>query len=169
MSSEIRLVLAAPTQRDITLITTLRRECGWFEDLVPTWFQQSQEGTRRLFFIVDAANVTSDEPIGMISLLLDSAKEPDMASFSTKTGMVQALFVRPEFEGRGVGKLAMRLLEEYAIQSHGIERLTLVTTSGSAKTMGFYARQGYYEFKARVPPPTDWTDALDACFMKNLK
>ncbi|HUL62901.1 MAG TPA: GNAT family N-acetyltransferase, partial [Methanocella sp.] len=56
-------------------------------------------------------------------------------------GEVKRLYVRPEFRGRGLGRLMLQRLEEHA-SSHGCTRLRLETGVYQPEAMGLYERVG---------------------------
>lgn len=61
----------------------------------------------------------------------------------SETGEVFALFVRPEFEGRGVGKLLLQAAESKLFKSHDL--IWLVTDKNEqVRANGFYQRLGWY-------------------------
>ena len=55
-------------------------------------------------------------------------------------GSVFALFVRPEWENKGVGKLLLVKLEAFLFSRH---EMLWLETDGSSRAAGFYARQGW--------------------------
>jgi GNAT superfamily N-acetyltransferase len=54
---------------------------------------------------------------------------------------IWALFVRPEFEGRGIGKRLLRLATDWLFEA-GAQRITLSTGAGT-RADRFYERQGW--------------------------
>lgn len=64
------------------------------------------------------------------------------AMVDLEEGELFALFVRPAFEGRGVGRLLLEQAESSLFQAH--ERIWLVTDGGATiRANGFYQRQGW--------------------------
>ena len=55
-------------------------------------------------------------------------------------GSVFALFVRPEWENKGVGKLLLERLEAFLFSRH---EMLWLETDGCSRAAGFYARQGW--------------------------
>jgi predicted N-acetyltransferase YhbS len=73
----------------------------------------------------------SEEPVGTVNLIAhDDDNRPDL------TPWLAALYVRPEFRGRGIGSLLVRTLQRTAARL-GIRSLYLGTDNP-----GFYARLG---------------------------
>ena len=70
------------------------------------------------------------------------------AMVDTESAEVFALFVRPEWEGRGLGSLLLAAAEEELFREH--ERIWLLTDGGNGiRANGFYLKQGW-ELVARV-------------------
>jgi len=57
-------------------------------------------------------------------------------------GEIMRMYVRPEFRGKGFGKLILQHLEEYALD-HGIRVLRLKTGIFQPEALGLYEQQGY--------------------------
>ncbi|KAJ3125870.1 hypothetical protein HK100_010553 [Physocladia obscura] len=172
MSVVIRHLPSKPSQNDIDLIIQLRKECGWGLDLVPEWLDLTARGLRINFFIEtsnDSADSSDKPPVqaaGMISLVLEDTADPDMASVANKTASVASLYVRPQFEGRGLGKAAMVFVEQFARDKLEVEKLTLGVGASNEKVYGMYYRIGYREFKERVE--VHWSKEGMALMMKSI-
>ncbi|MDU9393574.1 GNAT family N-acetyltransferase [Pseudomonas sp. zfem002] len=79
------------------------------------------------------------------------------AMVDSEIGEVFALFIRPEFEGLGIGRALLALAEACLFQRH--ERIWLVTDGNpQVRANGFYQRLGWHQV-ARV-------DARDVRFEK---
>ena len=62
------------------------------------------------------------------------------AMADAEDGSVFALFVRPEWENKGVGKLLLERLEAFLFSRH---EMLWLETDGCSRAAGFYARQGW--------------------------
>ncbi|KAJ3010149.1 UNVERIFIED_CONTAM: hypothetical protein HDU68_002302 [Siphonaria sp. JEL0065] len=154
-----------------TLLLQLRNECGWDMDKVPLWIQQAQEGNR-INLAIQLDNENAKTNVGMISLVLRDDNymlniDKCLANPSTKTALIKSLFIRHDFQGKGYGKRAIILLEEYAVKEFGIQIMTLDTAAHNENSMAMYPKLGYIEFRERVP--VDYSPAGSAFFKKTLK
>lgn len=62
--------------------------------------------------------------------------------YGTEYGELMRMYVRPEFRGKGFGKLILQYLEKYAFD-HGIKVLRLKTGIFQPEALGMYDRCGY--------------------------
>lgn len=67
--------------------------------------------------------------------------------FGTEYGELMRMYVRPEFRGKGLGKLMLRHLEDYALD-HGVRVLRLKTGIYQPEALGMYEQLGYREIPA---------------------
>ena len=79
-------------------------------------------------------------------------------------GELKRMYVRPQFRGRGFGKLLVDHLAEYA-RSHSIDLLRLETGIHQHAAIALYERMGF----ARIPPFGPYTDdPVSRCYEKRL-
>src|SRR3954470_24869150 len=71
----------------------------------------------------------------------------------TEYGEIKRMHVRPEFRGRGFGKLVLDHLATYA-KSHGLDLLRLETGIHQHAAIRLYEQEGF----RRIPPFGDYTD-----------
>lgn len=84
--------------------------------------------------------------------------------FGTEYGEIKRMYVRPQFRGRGFGKLILDHLAEHAC-GHGVLLLRLETGIHQSEAIGLYERMGF----RRIPPfPPYWEDPLSRCYEKRL-
>lgn len=84
--------------------------------------------------------------------------------FGTDYGELKRMYVRPQFRGRGFGKLILDHLAEHA-RRHGVLLLRLETGIHQTEAIGLYERMGFQ----RIPPfPPYWEDPLSRCYEKRL-
>jgi GNAT superfamily N-acetyltransferase len=70
-----------------------------------------------------------------------------LKQFGTEYGEVKRMYVRPQFHGRGLGRLMLNHLAEYA-RGQGIGLLRLETGIHQRAAIGLYERMGFQ----RIPP-----------------
>ena len=70
---------------------------------------------------------------------LDSTEDP-------QTRVVRFLYIIPELRGQGAGQKLMVLLEEYARDKLGVNRLILKVRTFNGRAIGCYEKSGYSEF-----------------------
>lgn len=79
-------------------------------------------------------------------------------------GEIKRMYVRPEFRGRGFGKLMLNHLEEYG-RSQGVKLLRLETGIHQHEAIWLYERMDFYP----IPPFAPYTDdPLSLCYEKRL-
>jgi GNAT superfamily N-acetyltransferase len=84
--------------------------------------------------------------------------------FGTEFGELKRMYVRPQFRGRGFGKLMLNHLSEYA-RSHGVNLLRLETGIHQTAAIGLYEQMGF----ERIPPfPPYREDPLSRCYEKRF-
>jgi ribosomal protein S18 acetylase RimI-like enzyme len=82
----------------------------------------------------------------------------------TEYGELKRMYVRPEFRGRGFGKLLLDHLATYA-QSNGIDLLRLETGIHQTEAIRMYERAGF----RRIPPFGPYRDdPVSLCYEKAL-
>jgi GNAT superfamily N-acetyltransferase/dienelactone hydrolase len=84
--------------------------------------------------------------------------------FGNEYGEIKRMFVRPQFRGRGLGKLMLAQLEAYA-HARGVPLLRLETGTLQTEAIGLYEQYGF----ARIPPFGDYPDTpLNMYFEKRV-
>jgi putative acetyltransferase len=82
----------------------------------------------------------------------------------TEYGEIKRMYVRPEFRGRGFGKLVLDHLATYA-KSHGLDLLRLETGIHQHAAIRLYEQEGF----RRIPPFGDYTDdPVSLCYEKRI-
>jgi putative acetyltransferase len=82
----------------------------------------------------------------------------------TEYGEIKRMYVRPQFRGRGFGKLMLDHLADYA-RTHHITLLRLETGIHQQEAIRLYEAQGFY----RIPPFGPYTDdPVSLCYEKQL-
>jgi GNAT superfamily N-acetyltransferase len=85
--------------------------------------------------------------------------------FGTDYGEVKRMFVRPEFRGKGLGKLMIGHLALYALRN-GVNVLRLETGIYEVEAIGLYERCGF----KRRPPFGDYAeDPMSVYFEKKME
>jgi GNAT superfamily N-acetyltransferase len=82
--------------------------------------------------------------------------------FSTDYGEVKRMYVRPEFRGRGLSKLMLNHLIDYA-DAHGVTCVRLETGMYQTEAIWLYERMGF----RRVPPFGAYRSIRSACFTRS--
>ena len=85
--------------------------------------------------------------------------------FGTEYGEVKRMFVRPEFRGKGLGKVMLRHLADFA-RDQGATVLRLETGIYEVEAIGLYERCG---FKRRAPFGEYVEDPLSVYFEKMIE
>ena len=86
------------------------------------------------------------------------------AEFGTAYGELKRMYVRPQFRGRGFGKLLIDYLAAYALEQ-GISLLRLETGIHQPEAVGLYEKMGFQ----RIPPFGNYkVDPLSLCYEKQL-
>ena len=84
--------------------------------------------------------------------------------FSNEYGEIKRMYVRPDFRGRGFGKLMLDHLATHA-KRHGIEVLRLETGIHQHAAIRLYEHAGF----RRIPPFGDyWDDPVSLCYEKRI-
>lgn len=127
----------------VTLITELS---SYLDPLYPKWNQFGLSSDRLIkegvsFFITRV----DDVPAGCGGV-----------KFCPRWGELKRMYVRPQFRGKGLGKLMLEHLETFARQQ-GTTLLRLETGIYQPEAMGLYERMGY-----RPIPPFEPYDASTA-------
>jgi GNAT superfamily N-acetyltransferase len=105
---------------------------------------------------VMAAWLASSPPVGLLGLLgrgggLVAGEHGRMLGYAVldaASGEVEAVFVEPAQQGRGIGALLLRALED-AARAAGRDRLYL---SASLNAVPFYARAGFVALREELYP-----------------
>lgn len=69
-------------------------------------------------------------------------------------GEIKRMYVRPEFRGRGLARLMLKRLEDYASE-RGIKTLRLETGIRQPEALKLYERMGYHQIESFDPYPKD--------------
>lgn len=85
--------------------------------------------------------------------------------FGTEYGEIKRMWVRPQFRGRGFGRLMLDHLTEYA-KSHGIEILRLETGIHQHAAIRLYEQYGFQRI-APFGPYRD--DPVSRCYEKRIE
>jgi putative acetyltransferase len=84
--------------------------------------------------------------------------------FGSQYGEIKRMYGRPEFRGRGLGKLMLDHLASHA-RSHGVEVLRLETGIHQHAAIRLYEQEGF----RRIPPFGDyWDDPVSRCYEKRI-
>ncbi len=84
--------------------------------------------------------------------------------FGAEYGEVKRMYVRPEFRGRGLGKLMLDHLATHA-KSQGINLLRLETGIHQNAAIRLYEQEGF----RRIPPFGDYSDdPVSLCYEKKI-
>lgn len=82
--------------------------------------------------------------------------------FGTEYGEIKRMYVRPQFRGKGFGKLMLDHLADYAL-ANGVTLLRLETGIHQSEAIGLYERMGF----RRILPFGSYTDdPLSLCYEK---
>ncbi len=81
-------------------------------------------------------------------------------------GELKRMYVRPQFRGKGLGKIMLDYLEAYALKQ-GTTLLRLETGIYQPEAMGLYERMGYRQ-TAAFPPYVASTATLSRFYEKRL-
>jgi putative acetyltransferase len=85
--------------------------------------------------------------------------------FGTEYGEVKRMYVRPEFRGRGFGKLLLDHLADYA-KNHGVGILRLETGIHQHAAIRLYEQVGF----RRIPPFGQYRDdPVSRCYEKRIQ
>jgi putative acetyltransferase len=85
--------------------------------------------------------------------------------FGTDYGELKRMYVRPEFRGRGLAKLLLDHLTDYA-RSHNVWVLRLETGIHQHAAIGLYERMGF----RGIPPFGEYTDdPVSRCYEKRIQ
>ncbi|MFL5800169.1 MAG: GNAT family N-acetyltransferase [Roseiflexaceae bacterium] len=83
--------------------------------------------------------------------------------FGTAYGELKRMYVRPQFRGRGFGKMLVDHLAVYA-RTQGVLLLRLETGIHQPEAIGLYERMGFQ----RIPPFEDYKeDPLSLCYERH--
>jgi GNAT superfamily N-acetyltransferase len=84
--------------------------------------------------------------------------------FGTEYGELKRMYVRPQFRGRGFGKLLVDRLANHA-RANGVGLLRLETGIYQTEAIGLYERMGF----RRIPPFGEYVeDPVSLCYEKQI-
>lgn len=84
--------------------------------------------------------------------------------FGTEYGELKRMYIRPDFRGKGLGKLLLNTLAAYALENQ-VRLLRLETGIYQTEAIGLYERFGF----RRIPPFGNYTDdPLSLCYEMEL-
>ncbi len=84
--------------------------------------------------------------------------------FGSEYGEIKRMYVRPEFRGRGFGKLMLDHLATYA-KSQGVDVLRLETGIHQHAAIRLYEQEGF----RRIPPFGEyWDDPVSLCYERRI-
>lgn len=86
----------------------------------------------------------NDECVGYIFAYL---KNPYNDVIRTNVVMLESLFIREDYRGKGIGKNLIKMLEEWANDSFKNYVIEIVCLSNNEKALKFYESLGYCEVK----------------------
>jgi putative acetyltransferase len=87
-----------------------------------------------------------------------------MQMFGAEYGELKRMYVRPQFRGRGFGKLLLDHLTDYA-RAHGVGLLRLETGIHQTVAIGLYERMGFQI----APPFGDYANSpFSLCYEKRI-
>ena len=139
-TSDFILRPAAPG--DVPLILALIRELAEFEKLVhevtanEALLEQQLFGTRPAAEVVMAFERTTQAPAGFALFF------QNFSTFLARPGIyLEDLYVRPEFRGRGLGRLLLQRLGALAVE-RGCGRLEWAVLDWNEGAIGFYKKLG---------------------------
>lgn len=101
-------------------------------------------------------------------VLIVAADNADIVGFGqldANAGEVDAIYVRPDRQGAGIGRMLLAELERRAI-AHGIRRLDVAATLNAA---GFYERAGYAQPRPTVHRTLDGAELTCIRMFKRLE
>jgi GNAT superfamily N-acetyltransferase len=136
-------ILEPANLHDPDQFTELQRQrtiCGWFSDpqTLQKWKQKQEENLKALFWIT--ITVSEDEksiPVRAGHIALDaycSPPNPDLARADKSVLAISSFFILPEYRSYGLGRHAMRLIEEMAVvEPYGSPRCRLLTLNALSK------------------------------------
>jgi len=132
-----------------TLLTTVAEAFESYREWAPAGWQppsQSAEATKLLAEALSRPDVwclvaeSHSGPVGHVALSPTTIVQPEPAPVGTVN--LWQLFVRPGWQGRGVGR---RLMRSALSEAHrrGFARVRLWTPRGAARSRRFYEREGW--------------------------
>ncbi|RAK76568.1 uncharacterized protein BO72DRAFT_448823 [Aspergillus fijiensis CBS 313.89] len=152
--------LADPTQH--TELQRQRTLCGW--DHQPTtlaqWHARQTEGLKNFFWIViPSPNPNPDVQTntiraGHISLdAYSNPPDPDLARSDRSILALQTFFVLPEYRSAGVGRHAVKLIEEQAAREPACQLIALTALSKKYRYQEGREWRGIWERMGQPVPP----------------
>ncbi len=108
----------------------------WKSDFI----RRNQTGQAATFAVLE-----DEEPIGEVTLALSQHGSRAVLADGARSGYVQALRIRPEWEGHGYVSGLMRFLEAYAARQ-GLTRVTIGVEAAETRNLAIYLHWGYDKF-----------------------
>ncbi|GIJ86735.1 hypothetical protein Asppvi_005630 [Aspergillus pseudoviridinutans] len=152
-----------------------RTICGWFSDpqTLQKWKQKQEENLKALFWItIPEPSTSDDKSIRMRAghIALDAycdPPQPDLARADKSVLTISSFFVLPEYRSYGLGRHAMRLIEEMAVmEPYGSPRCRFITLNAQSKRYVYDEGpewRGVFE-RLGVSPPSfsiqEWYESL---------
>jgi GNAT superfamily N-acetyltransferase len=136
---ELAIVPIDPT-RDGPRVKWLRELCGWSAESVDLWMTlHPHDRITYLAYIPD-----DPEPVGMGALKLhdDQYGQPHMACKALGIAESAAIYVRPEYRGKGYGKRIVTFIDEEA-KRLGLKMVCMNTSAVFEHSIAIYRSLGY--------------------------
>lgn len=124
------------------------------DEIIDAYFEhllQTSKSTGGTFYVAESGG----EMVGYLCLFgLMSPSDPDEPP--EPYSFVADLYVRPEFQGRGIGKSLMEIAEEHA-RALGASNIDLKILGSNERALAFYRSLGYeariLELRKPIPAP----------------
>ncbi|GFF23429.1 hypothetical protein IFM61606_08829 [Aspergillus udagawae] len=177
-SISTKCLLEPANLQDAEQFAELQRQriiCGWLCDpqTLQKWKQKQQENLKALFWITIPDPSTGDDKgirIRAGHIALDAycdPPEPDLARADKSVQTISSFFVLPEYRSYGLGRRAMRLIEEMAVgEPYGSPRCRFVTLNALSKRYVYDEGpdwRGLFERLGMSPPSysiQEWYESL---------
>lgn len=106
-----------------------RHICGWdySDESILAW-REKQDADLKTFFWIILPGKSGDEPIRAGHISLDayaSPPDPGLAQADHSILTIQSFFILPEYRAGGVGRRAMQLVEEMAVNDPRCQTVTV--------------------------------------------
>ncbi|EAW12195.1 uncharacterized protein ACLA_061570 [Aspergillus clavatus NRRL 1] len=117
-------------------LQTQRQLCGWDHEIttLKKWATKQREGLKSLFWIAipdpSITNINSTIYVGHIALdAYADPPDPDLARADKSILTVHSFFIMPEYRALRLGRRAMALVEEMAVEEPRCRLITLTALS----------------------------------------